>query len=245
MVDSTSPSADEPLPYPERVSYFCALCAAILGAWAVWAVWLYPVVLRALPNQWLASALLPRLVCWILPCAVYLAAIRARVSAESLAATFPLGASQIVRALLAMFVVALVLLVGTASQKNTTPFVLVESLVRHAQPRLTAPLFEELVFRAVLLAEALDWARATSSKPPELHRKFWAAQLFVAAFFTAIHVPYWLSQNGFATTVAACAPLLMTGLVLGLVFATTRSLWACIALHWLNNELSLLPVMPS
>jgi membrane protease YdiL (CAAX protease family) len=29
-----------------------------------------------------------------------------------------------------------------------------------------------------------------------------------------------------------------TGLILGFVFATTRSIWGCICLHWLNNALS-------
>ena len=237
----TTRAPDEPLSYPERVGRFSWLCVALLGAWTVWAVWLYPYVVRTMPNQLLANALLPRIVCWILPCGIYLAAVRARVSAESLAATFPLGARQVLRALLAFSLVALLLVVGTASQRNTSPVELVTSLVEHAQPRLVAPVFEELVFRSILLAEALDWARATSSTPRQLHQKFWGAQLFVAAFFTAIHVPYWLSQNGFSATLTSCGPLLMTGLVLGLVFATTRSLWVCIALHWLNNELSLLP----
>ncbi len=43
---------------------------------------------------------------------------------------------------------------------------------------------------------------------------------------------------GLTVTLERTLPVLVTGIVLGFVFAQTRSVWACVVLHWLNNQLS-------
>lgn len=79
---------------------------------------------------------------------------------------------------------------------------------------LAAPLIEELFFRGLLQPALARWWRSP-----------WAAILFCGTAFGAIHY----------TNVETVPALALFGVVLGFVYARTRSLTATIALHMLFN----------
>jgi len=79
---------------------------------------------------------------------------------------------------------------------------------------LAAPLIEEMFFRGLLQPALARWWRST-----------WASILFCGTAFGAIHF----------TNVETVPALALFGVVLGFVYARTRSLTAAIALHMLFN----------
>ncbi|MEM7261032.1 MAG: CPBP family intramembrane glutamic endopeptidase [Planctomycetota bacterium] len=74
---------------------------------------------------------------------------------------------------------------------------------------VVAPLFEEMLFRGVLLKALID-----GGLPPV------ASVLLTGAFFSLIH-----------GSIAASIPLFLFGCVLGVVYLRTKTLWAPIVLH--------------
>jgi membrane protease YdiL (CAAX protease family) len=96
------------------------------------------------------------------------------------------------------------------------------------------------VFRGVILAELINWARDSSKDPTSLRLRFWVGMVLAAMIFVLVHWPFWLSHFGLSATLVRSVPLLAFSLIVGFVFANTRSIWACIFLHYLNNQLSLL-----
>jgi membrane protease YdiL (CAAX protease family) len=149
-----------------------------------------------------------------------------------------MGAVQRWRTLLITVVVALCLIVGTAAQAGQEWTDVFRRLVVVRSLDWSAPILEELVFRGIVVAELLNWTHDSSRTPVELRVKFWGGQVGAAAVFVAVHWPYWVSHFGLQTALSLSLPVFVTGLILGFVFATTRSLWGCIALHGLNNALS-------
>jgi membrane protease YdiL (CAAX protease family) len=113
------------------------------------------------------------------------------------------------------------------------------------------PLFEELVFRGVVFSELL-WLFAAGSERPgdslaqrslKRWRAAWSANVLASLVFVGAHWPYWIYQEGIGATLAyRSVPILLLSLVLGMLFARASSIWPCVLLHWINNELSgLLP----
>ncbi len=90
---------------------------------------------------------------------------------------------------------------------------------------LGSPLAEELLFRGVLLrelSERLGLALAT---------------LASACAFTLLHVPQWTileHQDGLELLTSSCA-IFVYGLLFAVLVSATRSLWASIVPHWINN----------
>lgn len=90
---------------------------------------------------------------------------------------------------------------------------------------LSAPLFEELMFRGFML-RALR-AAGVAREP---------AVLASALGFAALHLPGWLFRRGLDAGIAGSfASMLVFGLVAGYLAWRTPSLWAPIAFHALNN----------
>lgn len=75
-----------------------------------------------------------------------------------------------------------------------------------------APLFEEMVFRGIILDGFLK------RQPP------WRAILMSALLFGIAHINFLQFLNGF-----------LLGLVLGWIYWKTSSLWLCILIHFINN----------
>lgn len=210
----------------------------MLASWTFYAWGVRPWVPPASPWVEALTGIAARAVFWVLPCAVYLWRVQGTRWREPLGLGFPYGRRQIVSVLIVPVVVAALLVWATARQLGGTFEELLRALVEQARPRLTAPLFEELVFRSVVVSEALSIARETAPNVASWRRRFWGAQFAAAMLFTLVHWPWWLVTRGLDGTLAASLPLFTTGLVLGMVFGQTRSLWPCVFLHWLNNELS-------
>lgn len=215
-----------------------ALSLSLVASWSIWAVGLYPHAQAKLGEHSAAVGVAARLVFWGVPSAVYLYRHWGARALEPLGLRFPLGHTQRIRTLSITLVVALCLLVGTAAQAGVHFLELGRRLLAAPRVDFTAPIFEELVFRGIVVAELLNWTHDSSRTPLELRLKFWLSQLGAAVLFVAIHWPYWVSHFGLAHALELSPPIFVTGLILGFVFATTRSIWGCIALHWLNNALS-------
>lgn len=221
-----------------RLAPLLVLAGTILFLWAGWALLLYPRVIANWPEADRALGVLARLLFWVLPAGGYLWRFWGTRSMEPLALGFPLGGRQVLRAVLITVVVSLGLLFGTAAQVGLGLMELSERVWTLQHLDLSAPVFEELVFRGVIVAELLNWTHDTSRTPMTLRIKFWAGQVGAALLFVAVHWPFWLSHFGLEQSLALSLPVLSTGLILGFVFASTRSIWPCIALHTLNNALS-------
>ena len=75
-------------------------------------------------------------------------------------------------------------------------------------------------------------------------RAAWSANLLATIVFVGAHWPYWIYTDGLGSTLAMRSiPVFLLSLVLGMLFARGRSLWPCVLLHWINNELSALVPM--
>jgi membrane protease YdiL (CAAX protease family) len=224
----------EPLVSPSRL---VLLASSIVFLWAGWA-WVYHSSDLGTDLRGTTVGSLARLACWVLPSLVYLVVQYRGKWSEPLGLGFPYGPGQVLRALLTAIVVSLLLVVGTAFQLRTDAIALFQHLIKEAEPHLQAPIFEEFVFRGVILSEALTWARQSSKSLVDLRKKFWVAQLGSALSFILVHWPYYLLTKSPIDVLKSSAGIGVTALVLGFSFAQTRSIYVCIWLHWLNNELS-------
>lgn len=240
MVEERSENRKEVRPETERTKLgpIVIFSVSLLVSWSAWAVGIYPYARPRLGDYSTAVGVAARLIFWGVPAGLYLHRYWGSRALEPLGLTFPLGATQRLRTLLITLVVALCLLVGTAAQAGVHFLELGRRLVIAQSVDFTAPILEELVFRGIVVAELLNWTHDSSRTPLELRLKFWGGQLGGALLFVAIHWPYWVSHFGLEHALSLSLPVLVTGLILGFVFATTRSIWGCIALHWLNNALS-------
>lgn len=214
------------------------LGVVVYTLWALWALWL---------RGWTPSGqddtrwgILARLVAWVIPSAMYLRLIWGRRCAFPLGLGFPLGRVQVRRALVLGLVTTWALFLATAARNGTTFNAEVLRFIGLAEPRLVAPIFEELVFRGVFLSEVLTWTHRNSRTAWGLRGRYWIGQLGCAVFFVALHWPSWWGYLGAEELVQRSVPVFAVAMVLGFVFAHTRSIWPCIWLHWLNNELSLM-----
>ncbi len=207
-------------------------------SWLVWALVRPRLSLSAEAAEvWSTGA---RLLLWVVPAGAYLVLRYGRRWSEPLGLGFPYGRPQVVRAITLPLLLAGFLLLGTSANLGKTPALVLSELYDGLSPRLTAPVLEELVFRGVITSEALTWARETAPNFRSLLARFWAALFLTAGLFTLLHGPSLLASYGPNALFAPSLSLLVTGVVLGFLFAQTRSLYGCIFLHFLNNELSFL-----
>lgn len=88
---------------------------------------------------------------------------------------------------------------------------------------------EEVVFRGFFLPEFAKKMR------------FWVANLAQATLFLLIHCPGWmlLGQFHLPGILRMCGFVFFAGVVLGVVWKKTDSLWACILIHSFSNFCSL------
>lgn len=90
---------------------------------------------------------------------------------------------------------------------------------------LLAPLFEELVFRGVVLRKLRR--RGVSFVP---------AALATTLAFGLLHVPGWLFMQGATIhTVTSLMNVLVVGAILAAISWRIPSLWACVLVHLVNN----------
>lgn len=209
----------------------------LLSLWSVWAFLLWPSWGKVPGAGWISRA-----VAWGIPCGVYLYLTWKERWWFPLGLTFPLGRAQVVRSLVVFCLVAAASVMASSRSHGVPPGEWLSLLFRHAEPRWSAPVFEELVFRGVVLSELLTWTHENSESPLGRRLRFWLSQCAAASLFVALHLPHWLSHGGWDWAATHSLPLFAFALVMGFVFAHTRSIWPCIGLHYLNNEVSLLPL---
>lgn len=88
-----------------------------------------------------------------------------------------------------------------------------------------SPLAEEILYRGVLFQYLSQ------------HMTLWRAALLSTATFTLLHIPVWILLNEFsaAQLMTSVLQIAAYGIVFALLCRFTRSLWAPLTAHWLNN----------
>jgi membrane protease YdiL (CAAX protease family) len=103
-----------------------------------------------------------------------------------------------------------------------------------ANAALGAPLAEELLFRGIVLQ------RFAGTQPAGLRRNTFAVAAS-AILFALIHLPYWwLSGTPAGWDLAAAeVRMFIYGVVFGILFLASGSLWSPLVYHWANNILNI------
>lgn len=225
------------------------LIGTLLGLWTAWATLVLP---RLEPTQGLeyhVRSFGVRLLLWVLPCAIFLWTQYGRNSLRQLQLGAPPTWRHWAWSLGVTLAATLAISLNVARELETTPAVVWERLLRNYTFEFpSTPLFEELVFRGVVLASLLEIAlspamQGNASTPPSplsRWRAAWGANVLATVVFVGAHWPYWIYTEGFEKLAMKSLPVLLLSLVLGMLFARGRSLWPCVLLHWVNNELSAL-----
>jgi membrane protease YdiL (CAAX protease family) len=90
-----------------------------------------------------------------------------------------------------------------------------------------SPIWEEILFRGFFLNRLNE------------SLSFWMANVISALLFAAVHMPYWVSKNGFsALVIKDLVNVFLLGCLFGLVMKKANSLWPAIGAHIANNFLS-------
>lgn len=184
-----------------------------------------------------------RLLLWVLPAGVYLWWRYGREALAGLRLGLPPSAGHWLVAIgitaLASFAVSL----DVARKLSVPPVeVWVRLLETYAFEFPTAPVFEELIFRGVILSELLVLLAVPAvieRRDLESRQRAWIANLTASVVFVGLHWPWWIYTMGFGSDFwTNSAGVFLISLILGMLFFRTRSLWPCIVLHWMNNLLS-------
>lgn len=219
------------------------LIATLLAGWTLWSTQILPRLPRLTGMEHLAQSIGVRLLLWGLPCAVYLWRTHRRRALRGLRLGLP---PTPVAWLVAFVITALASLAVSVDVARQLDWPLSEVWVRCLE-RLpggfpTSELFEELVFRSVLLSELLLlWCegRRPDLTQAQARVRAWMANLAASLVFVGMHWPWWLYTIGIGETFfRLSAGVFLISLVLGMVFIGSRSVWPCVVLHWINNTLS-------
>lgn len=226
------------------------LIGTLLGLWTAWATLVLP---RLEPTQGLEYHLRSfgvRLLLWVIPCAVFLWTQYGRNSLRPLQLGLPPTWRHWAWSLGVTAAATLAISLNVARELAITPGSVWERLAHNYSFEFpSTPLFEELVFRGVVLAGLLDVTltsvlleQGASGAPTPLSRwrAAWGANVLATVVFVGAHWPYWIYSEGLDKLAVKSLPVLLLSLVLGMLFARGRSLWPCVLLHWANNELSAL-----
>jgi membrane protease YdiL (CAAX protease family) len=202
---------------------FPAFLALFFAAWTLRATVLYTIDESLEPE--LARplySLAVKALLWAAPAFAY-ARLAGRSPLRDLGlATLPDRASGVrAAALSVLYGAAIVLSMLGRAWKSTSewPRALVSVAV--------SPLFEEILFRGLVLQEF------------STRMRFWLADLASSALFVLAHWPYWLSHGGLTREMLAnSAAIFALSLFLGWLRRSTGSLWPCVFMHVLNNFLA-------
>lgn len=90
-----------------------------------------------------------------------------------------------------------------------------------------SPISEEILFRGFFLNRLNE------------SLSFWVANSISSLLFMAVHMPYWVSRNGFSPEVTKnLVNVFLLGCLFGWIMKKTNSLWPAIGAHIANNFLS-------
>jgi len=189
------------------------------------------------------QSILVRVALWGVPSGVYLWTQYGRDALRPMRLGLPPTAMHWAQGI-GISVLASVAVSLAVARKLDVPPVVVWSMVPQSLFRgfPAGELFEELTFRGVVLSQMLavlgvgdfDWGTDQRRR-----LKFWLANFTASAVFVGLHWPWWIYTHGFVADFwTKSAGVFLISLVLGAVFVRGRSLWPCVALHWMNNALS-------
>lgn len=223
-----------------------ALTVLVLVLFVLWTIW-STLVLPSLPEleggAREVQAIAVRVALWVVPCAIYLWRQHQRAALASLRLGLPPTGRHWLVAAFVMAVASFAVSVDVARKLSVPTSEVWQRVFAEAQWTFpTAPLFEELIFRGVLLSELLSLL-AVEVRAPEApvsrRQRAWLANLGASVAFTGLHWPWWIFTEGMAGPFwEKTAGVMLISLVLGMLFIASRSLWPCVLLHWLNNALS-------
>lgn len=227
------------------------LIGTLLGLWTVWATLILPRLEPTSGLEYQVRSLGVRLVLWVLPCGVFLWTQYGRNSLRPLQLGFPPTPRHWAWSLGVTAAATCAISLNVARELGTNPGAVWQYLFTHYRFEFPAtPLFEELVFRGVVLSALLEIAVTSvafrhpgeSGPPAQLSRwrAAWSANVLATVVFVGAHWPYWIYTEGLDTLAMKSLPVFLLSLVLGMLFARGRSIWPCVLLHWANNELSAL-----
>jgi len=116
---------------------------------------------------------------------------------------------------------------ATLSGKRIAPMLFHRDWLMILAGVVVSPISEEILFRGFFL-NGLNESLS-----------FWKSNVISAAVFMLVHVPYWISKNGFSGPVLKdLANVFLLGCLFGWVMKKTNSLWPAIGAHIANNFLS-------
>lgn len=213
----------------------------------MWATVLLP-RLSPLDGFWQdLRGLIVRSVLWVVPCAIYLRSQHGRWALRPLRLNLPPTVSHWVAALGLITATSLAVSIDVARKSQSDLASVWGRLVHELSFAFPAtPLFEELVFRGVILSElvVLFGMASSQSALAVVRARFWLANLVSSLVFTGLHWPWWIYTEGIDSPEMwmKSAGVFLLSMVLGVLFVRGQSLWPCVLLHWLNNELSRLLV---
>jgi membrane protease YdiL (CAAX protease family) len=219
------------------------LVGVLLSAWTLWATVLLPALPPVeQPLQTLRSIAV-RIAFWVLPCLLYARALRLPLTWKPWYFRLPPSPRHYALGLATTLAAGLAVSLDVARKLGVTPWAVWERLLTgetFAPP--IGEFFEEFVFRGILLSEFLvvfGGASGESSPVPSNRARFWLANVAASLVFVGLHWPWWIYTEGFGVLFATrSVGVFLISLVLGMLLIQCRSLWPCVALHWLNNALS-------
>ncbi|HEX2730788.1 MAG TPA: CPBP family intramembrane glutamic endopeptidase [Polyangiaceae bacterium] len=224
------------------------LIAALLTLWTLWAT----VVLPSLPplEGWrqIVRSITVRVALWIVPCSIYARSVGLKMTLLPWYFGLPPTARHWLVSIGTTLAAGIAVSFDVA-RKLALPPAAVWAMLLHAEPSVPIPeFFEELVFRGILLNELLAVLPSRSLPRngldsvmllPSERSRFWWANLATSLVFMGLHWPWWIYTDGIsAVFLMKSGGVFLISLVLGMLFVRSRSLWPCVALHWLNNALS-------
>lgn len=221
-----------PKPFPAVSLPVLALFLLVFyAAWSVRVVALMPIE-ASIDSFWLKQLIgqSARIALWGLPVFAMLAFVHRVPFVHALKLdVVPKGRALRDTILLCAGWLVVTALFGTIVEERTLTFAVDHSATEWATIAATmiwAPIFEEILFRSYVyqaLRGHLVWLRAA---------------IVSGALFAAAHWPGWLYLQGLHPgLIMQTISITIIGIVLAAVFERSQSLWACIALHILNNLL--------
>lgn len=170
--------------------------------WTVWATIVLP-RLSPLEGFWQdLRGVLVRVVLWVIPCAIYLHSQHGRRALSPLRLNLPPTVSHWVAALGLITATSLAVSIDVARKSRSDIASVWGQLLRELSFAFPAtPLFEELVFRGVILSELLVLFGVVSSQSAlaVVRARFWLANLLSSLVFTGLHWPWWIYTDGIAS----------------------------------------------
>jgi len=221
------------------------LVAVLLVLWTFWSTQILPLLAPVEGASHALRSVGVRLGLWVLPCGIYLWWRHGRRALDGLRLGLP---PTRVHWFVAVVIVTLASLAVSLDVARKLALPLAEVWLRFLdQVALTFPtaeLFEELVFRSVILSEMLAlWGadRSAGRSRAMARRRAWLANLAASLVFVGLHWPWWIFTEGLGQRfLLNTAGVFLISLVLGILFIGSRSVWPCVLLHVVNNTLSAL-----